>query len=135
MNMRSPTDPYGGLNPLVDKVLGPKAYDIVRFVACHMPIIAKVAAQPWSRLKAVGKTVGLVTNILFPPLITLPMLVDSTVWLVDPITGSRYNGESGYFTTAYTTAGLTISLSETAPIALQSADVLWMLTVEVGNVA
>lgn len=130
MNMRSPCDPYGGLNPLVDKLIGPKAYDIVRYVAINMPLIAKVAAQPWLQLKAVGKTTGLVTNLLFPPNIQLSQLVNSTVWLIDPITGSRFNAESGYFTTAYTLQGLTISLNENAPTSLQSADVLWMLTVE-----
>ncbi|QEG09309.1 hypothetical protein HYP93_gp48 [Stenotrophomonas phage Pokken] len=131
MNMRTCGDPYGGLNPLVDRVLGPKAYDIVRFVAHNMNLIAKAASEPYARLTAYGKASGLVTNILFPADVSLGALVDSTVWLVDPLTGSRYNSESGYFTTAYTVNGLTISLNETAPEALQSADVIWFMTVGV----
>ncbi|QYW01941.1 tail fiber [Stenotrophomonas phage Piffle] len=131
MNMRTCGDPYGGLNPLVDRVLGPKAYDIVRFVAVNMNLIAKAAAEPYARLTATGKISGPVTNLLFPTSIPLESLVDSTVWLIDPLTGARYNAESGYFTTAYTANGVTISLSETAPVALQAADVLWFMTVGV----
>lgn len=130
MNMRSPCDPYGGLNPLVDKLIGPKAYDIVRFVAYNMPLIAKVAAEPWVRLKAVGKTSGLVSNLMYPVSVTLDNLVDSTIWLIDATTGARYNAESGYFTTAYSSNGVTISINETAPVSLREADVMWLLTVE-----
>ncbi|UZV39864.1 hypothetical protein [Xanthomonas virus PB119] len=128
MGMRNHIDPYGGLNPLVDRVLGPKAYDIVKFVACRMPFIEKVAAEPWSRLRLVGKMVGPVTSLLFPPMVQLANVMDSVIWLIDPLTGARYNADSGYFTVAHTQLGVTISMKDEAPVALQTADVLWFLT-------
>lgn len=129
MSARNHIDPYGGLNPLVDSVLGPTAYEVVRFVATQMPVIQKVANEPYVRTFASGLTAGLVTSLLYPGKATLETLVDSTIWIRDPLTGSKYNADSGYFKMVYTTNGVTISIDPTAPTALQTgAEINWFLT-------
>ncbi|AVO23169.1 hypothetical protein RIVERRIDER_88 [Xanthomonas phage RiverRider] len=133
--MRNHLDPYGGLNPLVDRLLGPKAYEVVRFVASRMGFIEKVAADSWRRIPLVGKMSGTATQLLFPPLVQLDGIVESTIWLKDPVTGNRCNSESGYFTVTYMAQGARIVLNNNAPVSLQTADILWFLTaVEVINV-
>lgn len=126
--MRNHLDPYGGLNPLVDRLLGPKAYEIIRFVASRMPFIEKVAADPWRRMTLLGKMVGTTTSLLFPPLVPLDGVMDSTIWLKDPVTGNRCNSESGYFTVSYQAQGVVITLNIDAPASLQTADIVWFLT-------
>ena len=129
MSYRNPNDPYGGRNPLVDQVIGPTAYEIVRFVAIQMPVIQKVANQPFIRLGSTGVTSGAVTQLLFPPNVSLETLVDSTVWVIDPLTGDRYNADSGYFTLSYKSAGVVISFKSEAPAQLLTgAKVDWYVT-------
>lgn len=128
MGMRNHTDPYGGLNPLVDRVIGPKAYDFVKFVALRMGFIQKAASEPYTRLRLLARTTGLVTSLVFPPTVLLENMVDSAVWIVDPVTGSRCNADSGYFNVIYTTMGATISIKPEAPLSLQNAEIMWFLT-------
>lgn len=128
MGSRTVCDPYGGLNPLVDKVIGPRAYEIVKFVALRMGWIQKVAAEPYTRLALIGQVAGTTTNLLFPPTVTLGSMFDSAVWLTDPTTGIQYGVDSGYFSTAYSTAGVTITLKSGAPAGLQIASIKWSLT-------
>lgn len=40
--MRTPHNPYGGVNPLIDKMIG-NAYDVVKYVASHLKAIRYVA--------------------------------------------------------------------------------------------
>lgn len=40
--MRTPHNPYGGVNPLIDKMIG-NAYDVVKYVARHLKAIRYVA--------------------------------------------------------------------------------------------
>lgn len=40
--MITPNNPYGGVNPLIDKMIG-NAYDVVKYVASHLKAIRYVA--------------------------------------------------------------------------------------------
>lgn len=126
MGTRNCNDPYGGYNPLVDRLIGPTAYDIVKFVALRMPFIQKAAANPYSQLPLVGKMVGTTTSMVFPPLVQPNTMVDSVVWLTDAL-GNRVKAET-VGTVTYSPVGMTIVLNQGANVAWRTADILWYLT-------
>lgn len=139
MNMRSSTDPYGGLNPLVDRIIGPKAYDIVKFVAERMGFVQYVAGNMeaivnvnnnlMSTYQAMGITPVAGQSVsLQMPFPILPVVVLSTQVAVRTLNGGFYTAESGYFRWSIQGNTLQFTLNANAPAALENAQLIWTLT-------
>ena len=69
MGIRPTNDPYGGVNPLIDKMIG-NAYDIVKYVAANLKTIRYVAEnmetvfQAAQNMQQGGGGLGLNTVVL-----------------------------------------------------------------------
>lgn len=125
--------PYGNSVPLVDKLIGPDAFDVVYYVAQHMPAIqraALLANKYQKRLETLMSVAGGGAAIVMPLGIGLSNIVSSSV-LVRTVDGRLLGSDSGLFSSVVTSAGLMVTLAGPTPDpTLDAAVVRWFLTFE-----
>lgn len=110
MNMRTIMDPFGGNDTLVDKLIGPTAYQVVHYVALKMSVLERAASFARLRKVATGVVSGQVTNLAYPPGVKMAGLVRSDLWLIG--TDKKIDAASGGFTVGYTDQGVQITLKD-----------------------
>lgn len=123
--------PYGAQVPLVDKLIGPDAFDVVYYVAQHMPAIQKAAAvarNQW-RLETTVSAVAGGATILMPVGVQIENVVASNVML-QTLAGELLSADSGLFKTKITNVGLTVSIEAGDASIVDGATVRWFLTFE-----
>lgn len=108
MSMQNILNPFGGRDPLVDKLIGPTAYQVVHYVALKMGAIERAAAFARLRKVAVGVVSGPITNLAYPPGVKMAGVVRSDIWLVG--TDKKIDAASGAFSVGYTDQGVQIVL-------------------------
>jgi hypothetical protein len=128
MNMRATCDPYGGLNPLVDKCIGPTAYHVVQYVAQNMAYVQRAAANTniQKRLTTVLLFAAGGASIALPLDCTIDQVLSSSVMLKTPA-GLLIDSDSGLFTTSIDATSMTLTLTPEATIALNNSEVRWFL--------
>lgn len=92
--MRTPFNPYGGVNPLIDKMIG-NAYDIVKYVARYLKEIRYVAENMESIYDAVhGYRYLLTGNPGGSTSLALPLPGNVQAYNINSITVLAVNGDT-----------------------------------------
>lgn len=82
MSMRPTFDPYGGVNPIIDKMIG-NAFDIVKYVARYLKEIRYVAENMELVHEAVSLTRKSTGTVLGNGTDTLVIAIDNTIPLAN----------------------------------------------------
>ena len=122
--MRTVNDPYGGHNPLIDKMIG-NAYPIVRYVSCYLKEIRYVAENMESiHANATGTLRSQVLLIAATPSTTTSMEIPSHIStqdiqgvqvLIRTTSGAVYFPSTNTFTFNIVEGDLVITISDSAP--------------------
>lgn len=124
--------PYGSRTPLVDRVIGPDAFDVVWYVAQHMTAIqraASIARNQWRLETTLSAAVSPSAFIVMPQHVLIQNVVASNVML-QTLAGELLSADSGLFKTKITNDGLTVTIDPADASIVDGATVRWFLTFE-----
>lgn len=141
MGIRCSTDPYGGVNPLIDKMIG-NSYQTVKFVSGYCKEIRYVAekmediylvaknmatVKENAVVKGTSGIAGSDTILPFPDQVDITKIVSTQVMIRSVLDGALYDSSHGYFTSRVASDGLHLLLSNTAPLSVQNSEIVWFI--------
>lgn len=133
MGMSNSCNPYGGHNTLVDKCLGPDAYQVVQYVARHMQDIIRASANTNLQIQLTTPLLFIAGGaaIAMPPNCTVDQVRSSSVML-KTTNGHLLGSDSGLFTTTIDGTGMTMMLTAAGndDASLTGSEVRWFLIYE-----
>ena len=137
MTMRGSQDPFGGADPLVDKLIG-NAYEYVkyvaryvkeiRYVALNMEHIYRVSRNMYHNVLQVATLTSLGSSyeIALPAGVTPLMIINSSV-IVKTTDNKIYGASPANFSWVIADGKLTVTVPGDAPAALVGGQIRWLL--------
>lgn len=135
--MRNSQDPFGGVDPLVDKLIG-NAFQYVkyvaqyvkeiRYVALNMEHVYRVSRNMYHNYLQVKTLTALGSSydILLPEGVTPAMVINSTV-IVKTTDNKIYGASPANFSWVISGGKLTVTVPGDAPAALVGGEIRWLL--------
>ena len=134
--MRPVNDPYGGVNPLIDKMIG-NAYNIVRYVAYHLKEIRYVAenmedihAVATGTVRSQALVTAVATNSTSLPLPEdIPVNdIQAMSVLITTSTGEIYLPSVTSFNVIFDGSNLVVTLVGAPPTGVLGGTIKWLIT-------
>ena len=137
MSIRPSQDPYSGIDPYVDKLIG-NAYEVVKYVARYVKTIRYVAFNmehihrvsnalfETIVIKKAILSLGTTIEINLPVGLSAGMIINTTV-TAQTIDGEVYPASPSTFSWKISNGKLVVEVSPMAPVALVNAELRWLL--------